>query len=391
MNASQVFCPNLDCQARGNIGQGNIVIHGRKRARYRCKTCGKTFSAKEGPLFAGLRKPTELIVMVVTLLAYGCPVQAIVHAFGLDERTVASWRDRAGKHCETVHQALVEQGQLDLLHVQADEIRVKARGMIAWMGLAMMVSRRLWLAGAVSQTRDRALADGLLQQVRRCSQKVCALLVCTDGWSASPNSIRRAFREKVKTTAGRGRCALEVWPDLHIGTVIKRTVKSHLKEVIRQMTHGSLEAALKLLGRSRGGTMLNTSFIERFNGTMRERLATLTRKCRHATAQLSALQTGMYLVGTTYNFCWPHQELSCVREPDTGKRHRVRACTPAMAAQLTDHVWSVCELLSYKVAPPPWVAPKRRARPRTEPLPDPMQPKRPPGRPRKQVACATTS
>ena len=39
--------------------------------------------------------------------------------------------------------------------------------------------------------------------------------------------------------------------------------------------------------------------------SMRERLATLTRKCRHATAQLSALQTGMYLLGTTYNFCWP--------------------------------------------------------------------------------------
>src|SRR6266478_5162387 len=90
MNASQIFCPNLQCMARGQVGQGNIVIHGRTRPRYRCKTCGKTFSAKEGTMFAGLRKPTEVIVMVVTLLAYGCPVQAIVHAFGLDERTVAS-------------------------------------------------------------------------------------------------------------------------------------------------------------------------------------------------------------------------------------------------------------------------------------------------------------
>src|SRR6266702_4551999 len=89
MNASQVFCPNLDCKARGIVGQGNIVSHGRTRPRYRCKTCGKTFSAKEGTMFVGLRKPTEVIVMVVTLLAYGCPVQAIVHAFGLDERTVA--------------------------------------------------------------------------------------------------------------------------------------------------------------------------------------------------------------------------------------------------------------------------------------------------------------
>src|SRR6266852_9339958 len=190
MKASQVFCPNLDCKARGNIGQGNIVSHGRERPRYRCKTCGKTFSAKEGTMFAGLRKPTEMIVMVVTLLAYGCPVQAIVHAFGLDERTVASWRDRAGKHCEQVHQALVEQGQIDLVHVQADEIRVKGREMIVWMGLALMVSTRLWLAGVVSPTRDSKLADRLMQQVRACGRPLCAVLVCTDGWAAYPNSIR---------------------------------------------------------------------------------------------------------------------------------------------------------------------------------------------------------
>ncbi len=76
-------------------------------------------------MFEGLRKPMEVIVIVVTRLAYGCPVQAIVQAFGLDERTVASWRDRAGVHCEQVHQALVESGKLDLVHAQADEIRVK--------------------------------------------------------------------------------------------------------------------------------------------------------------------------------------------------------------------------------------------------------------------------
>ena len=105
-------------------------------------------------MFEGLRKPTELIVIVVTLLAYGCPVQAIVQAFDLDERTVASWRDRAGKPCQRVHQAIVEQRRVDLVHVQADEIRVKARGMVVWMGLALMVSTRLWLGGVVSQSRD---------------------------------------------------------------------------------------------------------------------------------------------------------------------------------------------------------------------------------------------
>ena len=116
-------------------------------------------------------------------------------------------RDRAGKHCETLHQQLIEQGTLDLTHVQADEIRVKARGRIVWMGLAMMVSTRLWIAGAVSTTRDSSLADTLLQQVRRCCQRLCPLLICTDGWNAYPKSILRAFREKVKRTPGRGRAA----------------------------------------------------------------------------------------------------------------------------------------------------------------------------------------
>ena len=117
-------------------------------------------------MFEGLRTPAELIVIVVTLLAFGCPVQAIVQAYGLDERTVASWRDRAGKQCQRVHQALVEQGQVDLVQVQADEIRVKARGMIAWMGLAIMVSTRLAVtalasAGVASATYTIATTGAL--------------------------------------------------------------------------------------------------------------------------------------------------------------------------------------------------------------------------------------
>src|SRR5216683_2811583 len=77
MDASQVFCPNPACVARGKIGEGNVISHGKKRARYRCKRCRKTFSAQAGTMFEGLRKPKTLIVIVVTLLAYGCPIQAI--------------------------------------------------------------------------------------------------------------------------------------------------------------------------------------------------------------------------------------------------------------------------------------------------------------------------
>lgn len=381
MNASLRFCPNVACSARGKLGQGNSTIHGRKRPRYRCRTCRRTFSARRGTMWEGLRKPAELIVMVVTLLAYGCPLQAIVHTYGLDERTVASWRDRAGTHCQRVHQTLIEQGKLDLVHVQADEIRVRGRSMIAWMGLTLMLSTRLWLGGAVSLTRDKALADRLLCQVRACAQALRAVSVCTDGWAAYPNSIKRAFREKVTRPAGPGRPSFPIWPQLHIGTVIKPRSKKRVTAVSHRLPQGTWAQAQLLLKRSQRGKVLNTAFIERFNGTMRERLAALTGKCRHPAHRLQALHTGMYLIGCTYNFCWPHETLSR-RRGEGHPRHAWSACTPAMASGLTDHVWSMWELSRYRVAPPPWSEPRRRGRPRLHPMPDPIRPKRPRGRPR---------
>src|SRR5258708_28341889 len=92
MEPSEQFCPNLACCARGQIGLGNIRVHDRKRQRYRCKTCKHTFSARHGTMFEGLRKPRELIVIVLTFLAFGCPVPAIVQAYDLVECKVPSSR-----------------------------------------------------------------------------------------------------------------------------------------------------------------------------------------------------------------------------------------------------------------------------------------------------------
>ena len=143
---------------------------------------------------------------------------------------------------------------------------------------------------------------------------------------------------------------------------------------------------MRLLQRSQGGQVFNTSFIERFNGTIRERLATLSRKCRHAAHRLPTLETGMYLVGSTYNFCCAHQALEQRTGPEARGRQRQ---SPAMASGLTDHLWSMQELLQYHVAPPPWSEPKRRGRPRTRPLPDLKVPKRPRGRPRTRSVADT--
>ena len=103
-----VFCPNPDCPARGQTGRGNIGVHSRKERRYKCRVCGKTFTATCGTVFYRLRTVMELVTVVITLLAHGCPLQVIVVAFGLDERTVEKWHARAGKHCEQVHEHWVQ-------------------------------------------------------------------------------------------------------------------------------------------------------------------------------------------------------------------------------------------------------------------------------------------
>ena len=266
MDASKQLCPNLECTSIGQIGQGNIVIHQKNRPRYKCKTCGKTFSARAGTAFEGIRKSEDDFVKVTTLLAYGTPTQAIVHAFKLDERTVANWRERAGIHCESVHKEKVEQGILDLIQVQADEIWVKMRGAVLWVALAIMVPTRLWIAVEVSKKRDSNLTDNLMRQVRRCARSLCAIFICTDGFAAYPKSIIKAFRYKVKDTPGPGASKKVVWPRLYIGTVIKRTAKRRVTEVSRRMSYGQWRKAKRLMKASKGGKKVNTSFIERFNG-----------------------------------------------------------------------------------------------------------------------------
>ena len=344
MDASLQFCPNATCSASGLTNRGNIRIHDRQRQRYRCTLCRRTFTARTGTMLEGLRKPRELIFLVVGLLSYGCPVQAIVQVFGLDERTVAAWRDRAGQQCQRVQQAVVQQGQLTLTHVQADEIRVKGKKGIFWMGLAMEVSSRLWLAGVVQTSRDHVLADRLLQQVRRCACGASRLLICVDGWAAYPNAILRAFVEWVSESTQTGKHQMQVWSHLVIGQVIKTQKKHRLVSVKHTLLRGDEQGLKQALEQSRGGTQINTAYIERLNGTVRERLASFTRKCRHASQRLEAFQWGMYLIGCTYNLCWPHQELS-------KKEHTGYACTPAMASGLTTHIWSLQELLMYKVPP----------------------------------------
>jgi transposase-like protein len=215
MNPHSQFCHNPQGPARGQRGRGNIHVHSRAEQRYRCTSCGQTFAATKDTPFYRLRTAADVVTLILTLLSHGCPTQAIVAAFGFDERTVAAWLTRAGQHCQRVHQHVVQQGRVDLQHVQADELWVKLVRRPVWMGMAIAVPARLWLGGVISPRRDLVLITTLVQMIRSCARSL-AILVCVDGLASYVTAFLRVFRHPVQT-GRRGRAiahtetALTAW------------------------------------------------------------------------------------------------------------------------------------------------------------------------------------
>src|SRR5438876_7478926 len=104
MNPHAPFCHNPACSAHGQRDRDNIRIFSAKERRYYCTLCKKPFAATAGTAFYRLQTSAETVVLVLTLLSFGCPPPAIVAAFGLDERTVARWQLAAGQQCERFHE-----------------------------------------------------------------------------------------------------------------------------------------------------------------------------------------------------------------------------------------------------------------------------------------------
>ena len=149
-----VACPH--CQPTGRIG-----VHNQAERRYICHACQRTFTETKGTSLQDLKYPVWVGARVLTLLAHGCPIAAIVAAFLLDERSVRAWQSNAGPHAEQIQAAVVCNGGLALGQVQADALCVNTQQGQVWMATAMSVFARLFLWGEVAQHRAIILIDKL--------------------------------------------------------------------------------------------------------------------------------------------------------------------------------------------------------------------------------------
>jgi hypothetical protein len=271
---------------------------------------------------------------------------------------VADWERRAGQHCQAVHADLVQQGQVDLQHVQADELWVKLVGQRLWLAMALAVPSRLWLGGVLGTSRDASLLARLVAQVRAAAQCL-AILVCVDGLAGYLGAFRRGFRTR-QPTGKPGRPQLVPEEGLLIGQVVKRYAQRRVVSCETRVAQGTAAEVAAVLEATRSGQQINTAFIERLNATFRARLAPLVRRSRALARQEGSLAGLMYLVGCLYNFCTAHASLRQPAGAESGRKWQER--TPAMAAGLTDHCWSVWELLHYRSPPPPWEPKRRRGR-----------------------------
>jgi transposase-like protein len=325
MHPEFVVCPKCGDEAQGRIG-----IHSHQERRYICHQCSKTFAETVGTPLYGLKHPSWLVIIVLTLLAYGCPIPAIVLAFGLDERTVAAWQQKAGEHAKVVQQKEVCSGKVDLGQVQGDELYLKSQHGAAWVATAMTVFSRLFIWGAVSVERNTSLVSQVVSQVRAAALPGRPILWLVDGFAGWTHAIKQRFRQPLYS-GKPGRPRLLLWPELHIVQVVKRLVGRRLAGIERRLVHGSYCAAEAIMMVSQVNLgRFNTAYIERLNATFRTWLPALTRRSRTPSRRRRRMEAALFWTGSVYNFCHVHASLDG---------------TPAMAADLTDHVWSVRQLL----------------------------------------------
>jgi hypothetical protein len=219
-----------------------------------------------------------------------------------------------------------------------------------WDHTAVDPESRLLLC-LVPGKRDGAVCEQLIREVHDRTAGRTDLLITSDEYAPYETAIREVYGVETpqpkRPGPGRPPKAKKVIPpDLCYATVRKRREKGRVVEVVRTLVFGTLCLLAALLQRSRVSTTINTSFVERHNGTDRHRNARKRRKTYAFSKELALHRAASYFIGYSYNFCWAVRTLRiCGLDGSWQPR------TPAMAAGLSDHVWSLEEWLTFAAKP----------------------------------------
>ena len=231
-----------------------------------------------------------------------------------------------------------------------------------WVWGAMDPESKLLLELDVG-ARTLAMAQRVVHQVARVLAPDCAPLFLTDGFREYLTALLTHYGQWVQPARRRaqGPAPQPRWmplPQLLYAQVIKTVRRRRLVRVTHRVVFGTLEAAQQVLAAC--GWQINTAFIERVNLSMRQHVAAVGRRVTTLCKGEQGVRQQLALYHVYYNFCLPHTSLrQALPQPEltngTGSARQWRPQTPAMAAGLTDHVWTLREVLLFRV--PPWPQP----------------------------------
>src|SRR6266446_666194 len=381
VDTSSHFCPHPPCAYRGWVGLGNISANGHPNGgpwrQLHGTSCGGSFQETHGTPLHGKRVAPEKLVWAVGALAEGLGIRAVARVFEVDPNTVLQWLVEAADQAAAfsryfLHDVRVTQVQLDELFallsaVKAGEVsEAEAITRLSrsphWVWTAMDPVTKLLLAIDGGE-RPLAMAQRVVHQVGQLLAPGCVPLFLTDGFKEYATALLTHCGQWVQPPRrqAQGPAPKPRWmplPPLLYAQVVKTVRRWRLVRVRHRVVFGTLEAVQQVLGAC--GWQINTAFVERLNLTIRQHVAAVGRRVSTLCKHEAGLRQQLVLSQAYYNFCLPHAGLrQALPQPEpthgTGSARQWRPCTPAMAAGLTDRVWTLREVLRFRV--PPWPQP----------------------------------
>jgi hypothetical protein len=211
--------------------------------------------------------------------------------------------------------------------------------------------------------RTLAMAQRVVHHVTQVLAPDCAPLFLTDGFREYLTALLTHYGQWVQPERRQAKGPLPKarWmprPGLLYAQVVKTVRRRRLVRVTHRVVFGTLEAVQQVLAAC--GWQINTAFIERVNLSIRQHVAAVGRRVTTLCKGEEGLHQQLALYHVYYNFCLPHASLrlplpQSAPTHGNGSAKRWQPHTPAMAAGLTDHVWTLREVLLFRV--PPWPQP----------------------------------